>query len=374
MASFGDRLRRAREKKSITLEQIAEGTKIGVRYLRALEEGDYDPLPGGVFDRGYVRAYAQAVGLDPDATVRAYLEERGADDVESDRDERTLEALRRAADRHSGGAASTIPWLSLSSTQRNVLIGTAAVVVVALSVWGVIALVGTGDVPGGPRPTTNEADRTVQRTAKAEPPRGEGSISTGAGREPSDRNATRSAGVNRGSTSGPATKPEERQVATSDPSGDAPGSTSAPPVESESTAADPDDVTPDPTPTTTAAAPTRPRATPRPTPAPKPTVVAPTDPPPAPNADPEPAAAQEDVPIRARIVLDRAVTGSVNCDNRRVEVLDGMRVGTVLDLACRRFLLLNVPDGAGIRVGLNGRPPVALVEDGESLDRFGIYR
>ena len=52
MGSFGQRLQREREMRSITLEEIALSTKIGTRSLRALEEEDFDRLPGGIFNKG----------------------------------------------------------------------------------------------------------------------------------------------------------------------------------------------------------------------------------------------------------------------------------------------------------------------------------
>jgi hypothetical protein len=90
-------------------------------------------------------------------------------------------------------------------------------------------------------------------------------------------------------------------------------------------------------------------------------------------APPAAPPAETQARIRARIVLDRPVKGSLNCDNRRIEMLDGLPAGAVLELNCQRFLLLNVPDGGAVRVGLNGKPPTALVADGQRLDRYGIY-
>ena len=53
-----------RKRRGITLEQIAESTKISRRFLRAIEEGDYELLPGGVFTTSYIRQYAAATGFD----------------------------------------------------------------------------------------------------------------------------------------------------------------------------------------------------------------------------------------------------------------------------------------------------------------------
>jgi len=75
MSSFGETLKRERELRQISLREIAEATKINLRYLDALERDDFRHLPGGVFNKGFVRAYAQFIGIDPETMVTAYLEE-----------------------------------------------------------------------------------------------------------------------------------------------------------------------------------------------------------------------------------------------------------------------------------------------------------
>src|SRR4030095_422268 len=77
MSSFGESLRRERELRQISLREISEATKINLRYLDALERDDFRHLPGGVFNKGFVRAYAQFIGIDPETMVTAYREEDG---------------------------------------------------------------------------------------------------------------------------------------------------------------------------------------------------------------------------------------------------------------------------------------------------------
>jgi cytoskeletal protein RodZ len=62
--SFGAELQQERLKRDVSLETIAETTKVAPRYLRALEEDAYAKLPGGVFNRGIVRGYCRCLGLD----------------------------------------------------------------------------------------------------------------------------------------------------------------------------------------------------------------------------------------------------------------------------------------------------------------------
>lgn len=63
LVSFGSELQQERLKREVSLESIAEATKVAPRYLRAMEDGDYAKLPGGVFNRGIVRSYCRYLGL-----------------------------------------------------------------------------------------------------------------------------------------------------------------------------------------------------------------------------------------------------------------------------------------------------------------------
>jgi cytoskeleton protein RodZ len=73
VASFGTWLRRQRELREISLREIADVTKIGIRYLEALEQDRFDVLPAPVFAHGFLREYARYVGLDADEVVNSYL-------------------------------------------------------------------------------------------------------------------------------------------------------------------------------------------------------------------------------------------------------------------------------------------------------------
>jgi transcriptional regulator with XRE-family HTH domain len=71
--TFGARLRRAREQRQISLADIAGRTKIKASLFEQLERDDASHWPGGIFRRSFMRAYAQAVGLDADETVREFV-------------------------------------------------------------------------------------------------------------------------------------------------------------------------------------------------------------------------------------------------------------------------------------------------------------
>src|SRR5437763_4811265 len=73
MDDFGGKLRQARERRGISLRQIAASTKISAAALDALERSDISLLPGGIFSRAFVRSYAIEVGLDPEATIQDFI-------------------------------------------------------------------------------------------------------------------------------------------------------------------------------------------------------------------------------------------------------------------------------------------------------------
>jgi cytoskeletal protein RodZ len=73
LGAFGEKLRKQREQQGISLDAISDTTKISTRMLRALEEEHFDQLPGGVFNKGFVRAYARQVGLNDEEAVADYL-------------------------------------------------------------------------------------------------------------------------------------------------------------------------------------------------------------------------------------------------------------------------------------------------------------
>ena len=119
---LGEFLRRERELRHISLDDVAEHTKISRRYLEAIEEGRYDRLPGETFARGFIRSYAQSVGLDPADTLLMYAQARGVQDAAPQQAERLSSPERR---RHG----RSLPWLLV-----------AGIVVIGTGILGVIGL------------------------------------------------------------------------------------------------------------------------------------------------------------------------------------------------------------------------------------------
>jgi cytoskeleton protein RodZ len=148
MADFGTRLREARERRGIALRQIADRTKISMASLEALERSDVSRLPGGIFARSFVRSYADEVGLDPDATVRDFLERFGDDPRFASAGGDSLEAPDVAPARRDGHVAVKL-------------------LLAALVAMGIILYLTL--LKDGPERSPEPRPDSAQRTTRAEP-------------------------------------------------------------------------------------------------------------------------------------------------------------------------------------------------------------
>lgn len=85
-----------RRNRGISLQEIAESTKIGVRSLEAIERGDFRKLPGGIYTTSYLRQYARAIDYDEADLLAAYYRALGSPEagVERSRPKRILDSLR----------------------------------------------------------------------------------------------------------------------------------------------------------------------------------------------------------------------------------------------------------------------------------------
>ncbi len=66
-----------RQNRGVSLEQIAHSTKIGLRFFRAIEAGEFEKLPGGIYDTNYIRQYARSIDFDEYALLAHYREKMG---------------------------------------------------------------------------------------------------------------------------------------------------------------------------------------------------------------------------------------------------------------------------------------------------------
>jgi transcriptional regulator with XRE-family HTH domain len=102
-SAFGEQLRQAREERRLAIEAVSGATRIAVRHLNALERSDLGALPPGPFGKGYVRAYAQFLGIDPEPILEAYRARERQRGVGASRDdERLLSELSHLVNERTG--------------------------------------------------------------------------------------------------------------------------------------------------------------------------------------------------------------------------------------------------------------------------------
>ena len=128
VAAFGEKLKKTRENKKMTLDDVAVSTKISVRMLRALEEEKFAQLPGGVFNKGFVRAYARHLGLDEERTIAEYVAASGGAPVPSAEDAELRAIAERKEKERQNRPAAEMSWGWVAIVLLVVALG--------LSVWG----------------------------------------------------------------------------------------------------------------------------------------------------------------------------------------------------------------------------------------------
>lgn len=161
----GQRLREAREARGADLQTAHEGTKIPIRLLEAIERDEYHKLSGSLYARSFLRNYAGWVGLDAEDILRGYESVVGRPDAAG-----SEEMVWREDQVQVRRVGSTL--------RRDVLIGVAVVLLLALVAWGVLALIKGDRVPDEAAP--EEASAAVIEappepqtpSAEAEPARG----------------------------------------------------------------------------------------------------------------------------------------------------------------------------------------------------------
>lgn len=143
--SFGAWLRRQREAREISLREIAETSKISLRYLEALEQDRFELLPAPLFAKGFLREYAKFVGLDPDEVVNYYL---------------SAIPVEEGTDRHRAPQATTqgVPWMLV-----------AVVVALAVILGGALWYFSDRSEQEGEPPTIVAPERSEPAAVSAEP-------------------------------------------------------------------------------------------------------------------------------------------------------------------------------------------------------------
>jgi cytoskeleton protein RodZ len=124
--TIGEKLRLAREARGIALRDISEQTRISIRYLEAIETDDYRRLPGGIFNRSFIRAYAKFIGYDEHQALEDYartLRERGETDDEGSKSHHSLVYTE------DGGSGSR-------SSAKTLILAILILAALSLAVWG----------------------------------------------------------------------------------------------------------------------------------------------------------------------------------------------------------------------------------------------
>jgi cytoskeleton protein RodZ len=154
--SFGDELRKEREIRGISLNEIADATKISKRFLESIERNDFATLPAPVFTRGFVREYARYLGLNAEEMVDRYA--MFARQSESPNDPQPQPLSSSAAGSESAPAAGGV---------NRVLLISAAVVVPLLIVAGI--LLWRGGFFGAPEPAATTTPMDAVETVSTQP-------------------------------------------------------------------------------------------------------------------------------------------------------------------------------------------------------------
>jgi len=103
LTELGNRLKEAREARGLSLDDLQDITKIQKRYLKGIEEGNYDSIPGKFYVRAFIKQYGEAVGLDPESLFNEYKHE-----IPSVYEEQVVEPLSRSGARKSDDGVSKL--------------------------------------------------------------------------------------------------------------------------------------------------------------------------------------------------------------------------------------------------------------------------
>ncbi len=145
--SLGEKLRLAREARGITISEVSAQTRIASRYLEAIEENNYKPLPGGVFNKGFIKAYAKYVGVDENEALSDYAGIMAAHAESEDDDSRYRRPMVMTDDSRRSSFSSLI---------------FAAIILILLTggVWLLVQWYRSAPVEQAKNPPANTANKT----------------------------------------------------------------------------------------------------------------------------------------------------------------------------------------------------------------------
>jgi len=212
MPTLGEELRQRREQRGVTLAEISEATRIGTRFLKAIETDNFSILPGGIFTRSFIRAFAKHVGMNEEEAIGLYLQQVAGPTAEQQEEANEPPALQAppieniAKKRPAPAAAVTKqpahppqparrfePVAFRQSTARTnwptIVIGAGILIFVVLIVFALVKQLNQGGESG------SQATTATQRNAPSKPEAQPGQPSTPAPAAPADQPSTRAADV-----------------------------------------------------------------------------------------------------------------------------------------------------------------------------------
>jgi cytoskeletal protein RodZ len=126
MSSLGEKLRQAREARGVSISEIAEQTRISSHYLEAIESDDYRTLPGGIFNKGFVKSYAKYVGVDEQEALQDYAKLVNEQSINQPEPEMRVHRPEVLTDSSRGSMLPTLIF---------------AAVILGLMTWGILSAV-----------------------------------------------------------------------------------------------------------------------------------------------------------------------------------------------------------------------------------------
>ncbi len=162
MATLGEELRHKREQRGISLAEISEATRIGTRFLKAIETDNFSILPGGIFTRSFIRAYAKHVGMNEDEAIGLYLQQVAG--PSPDQQDGASEKPAPADERSRRFEPVTFRQSPSRTSWPTIVIGAGIVIFIVIIVIALVKQLNQGAGESGAQPTS-----TAQKDAPPKP-------------------------------------------------------------------------------------------------------------------------------------------------------------------------------------------------------------
>ena len=153
--TLGEKLREAREERGISLTEVAEQTRISPHYIESIERDDYKPLPGGIFNKGFIKSFAKYVGVNEQEALSDYLELIAENEGKENEDLKTYKPEVLTDDNSS---RSMIPTIII------------AAIILGLMTWGILFGLNYLNQPSAPAVVANTNTNAVATNSKMAAP------------------------------------------------------------------------------------------------------------------------------------------------------------------------------------------------------------